>query len=308
MRHRGEVPAARPRRFPGVVFTPDELVRSDAPLWHLRDPALVTATRGVRRVGRPSTTRERAEVVARVLRHGQVFSHVTAAVLWGLPLPRPLEDRVALDVIGPTGKAVVRRRGCIGHLGVEVRETDIAAGVPVTGLADTWVDLGSVHARPLTVDDLVVAGDAALARGVSTDALRAALDRRGRVQGAGRLRQALDLVRPGVRSPMESRTRLVVVRAGFPHPRVNAAVHDRHGGWLLEGDLVWDAERVIVEYQGEVHGGIGARSADAHRRGLAEAEGWVVIEVFAADHTSATRRDLFLRRLHLALTRSIPAP
>lgn len=300
--HRGVVPVARPRRFPGVVFTPGELTRTDAPLWHLRDPALVTATRGVRRVGAPRSTRERAEVVARVLRHGQAFSHVTAAQLWGLPLPRALEDQVTLDVMGPSTKAVVRRKGCNGHLGVELREVDTLDGLPLTCPADTWVDLGSVRTGRLTVDDLVVAGDAVLARGTGAEHLRTTFDRWPRAQGVVAIRQALELVRPGVRSPMESRTRLLVVRAGFPEPRVNAAVRDQHGGWLLEGDLVWEAERVIVEYQGEVHGSQ-SRSADAHRRGLVEDEGWVLIEVYAADHTSEPRRDLFLRRLGAALRR-----
>lgn len=301
--HRGAVPVARPRRFPGVVFTPGELTRTDAPRWHLRDPALVTATRGVRRVGTPTTTRERAEVVARVLRHGQAFSHVTAAQLWGLPLPRALEDRVTLDVMGPSTKAVVRRKGCRGHLGVELREVRVLDGLPLTCLADTWIDLGSLGQVLLTVDDLVIAGDAVLARGVEAEHLRTTVDRWPRAPGVVAVRQALEIIRPGVRSPMESRTRLLVVRAGFPEPEINAAVRDRHGGWLLEGDLVWKAERVIVEYQGEVHGTIRSRSADAHRRGLVEDEGWVLIEVYAADHTSTTRRDLFLRRLGAALRR-----
>ena len=36
---------------------------------------------------------------------------------------------------------------------------------------------------------------------------------------------------------------LVFVDAGLAEPEVSAAVHVAGGGWLLEGDLVWRAER-----------------------------------------------------------------
>jgi hypothetical protein len=49
---------------------------------------------------------------------------------------------------------------------------------------------------------------------------------------------------------METRSRLMFVDAGFPAPRVNDIVRHRHGGWLLEGDLVWRDKRVVGEYQG----------------------------------------------------------
>ena len=72
-------------------------------------------------------------------------------------------------------------------------------------------------------------------------------------------------------------------RAGFPEPELNAVVRDAHGGWLLEGDLVWRKQRVIGEYQGSDHASIRRRSADSSRATGAEAEGYRVLEIYAED-------------------------
>jgi hypothetical protein len=95
---------------------------------------------------------------------------------------------------------------------------------------------------------------------------------------------------------METRSRLLVVRAGLPEPELNLAVHGP-GGWLLEGDLVWRRQRVIAEYQGGHHGGRRRRSLDEARRALAEDEAWAVVEIYAEDHHHAPRRRALLRRL-----------
>jgi hypothetical protein len=104
-----------------------------------------------------------------------------------------------------------------------------------------------------------------------------------------------------VRSPMESRSRLMFVDVGFPEPEVNGHVHSADGEWLAECDLLWRAKRVIGEYQGAVHSGIRARSRDSHRNGLLTDEGWLVLEIFAEDHGDPHRRALMLTRFARAL-------
>ena len=91
------------------------------------------------------------------------------------------------------------------------------------------------------------------------------------------------------------------VRAGFPEPEVNAAVLDAHGGWLLEGDLVWRRQRVIGEYQGSDHASIRRRSADASRASGAEAEDYRILEIFAEDVYRGARRRACLNRFARAL-------
>lgn len=281
----------------------------------LRDPGLVAVTRGSRSVREPSTLAERARAFLVAMQGELALSHVSAAQLWGLPLPRDLQEQHDLDVMCGVDAGPVRREGCIGHRGLARRTVVTREGVPVTSLVDTWVDLGEVVARGLTGDDLVVAGDV-VARQLSrpgdaergSGALRKCLDARVRPRGKVLLAEALAEISPRSASPMETRARLAFSRGGLPSPELNAAVHfdadvpgDEGGGWMLEGDFVWRRQRVVAEYQGEHHKSIAQRAVDVTRRHLAEDEGWTFVEVFAGDVFTRTKRIAMLRRLGRAL-------
>ena len=236
-----------------------------------------------------------------------------------------------LHVMRESAFGWVRRTGCRGHRGLESREIGIVHGLRVVGLADTWVDLGELPRGAIGVDDFVVVGDAVVARlacadegsqewwaqigaeeageplGEREDArgirlLRQALERRVRPRGARALRQSLDLVREGSRSPQETRWRLIMQRAGLPEPRLNQLVFV-DGGFVLEGDFVWPKDKVIGEYQGKDHASIARRSHDESRRALAEEDGWTLIEVYAEDVRPGPRQDACLRRFATALGR-----
>jgi hypothetical protein len=269
----------------------------------LRGRGLSAPTHSVRVLEQPTTLHERALVWAAALPADAAFSHLTAAGLLGIPLPTALEADPLLDVMRPSDSTPTRRRGCRGHRGLEVRRVVRHHGLRVTSPEDTWCDLGELVGHGLDVDDLVVAGDAVLGRCGADPArvLREVLDGRVRPRGSVALREALSLARPGVRSPRETRARLMFVRAGFPEPEVNAVVTDAAGGWLLEGDLVWREQRVVGEYQGEHHASRRRRSADAHRSGLARDEGWTVLELWAEDLDRAPRRRTTLLRFAAAL-------
>jgi hypothetical protein len=254
----------------------------------------------VRSTTEPTTTRERAALFMLALPRDCAFSHITAAQLWGLPLARTVEAQDELDVIRDTGRGRIERHGCIGHRGAERRAIVTRHGLRVTGIADTWVDLGEVMGRGLDITDLVVAGDE-VANRCPVAALAGALAGRVRPRSAHALSEVLALVRPGVRSPMETRARLMFTRARFPEPEVNAAIHARDGGWLAEGDLVWRRQKVVGEYQGKVHAGIRHRSKDSYRNGLVEDEGWRVLEIFAEDVFDGPRRVTLLGRFAGAL-------
>ncbi|HMM96845.1 hypothetical protein [Phycicoccus sp.] len=265
----------------------------------LRALGLHRPTHGVRTLTPPETLVDRARAWAQALPPDSAFSHVTAAVVLGLPLPASLEADSRLDVMRTSDRTPTRRAGCRGHRGLETRSVVEASGLRVVGAADTWCDLGEVLHRGLSVDDLVVAGDAVVGHGTgsaSAAVLRSTLDGRVRPRGRGQLLEAVGLVRPGVRSPRETRARLMFVRAGFPEPEVNGVVRDAAGGWLLEGDLVWQAERVVGEYQRAAHADRKRRSADAHRNGLAADEGWTVLELWSEDLDQGPRRRATLLR------------
>jgi len=274
----------------------------------LRRMGLEHPTRGAHVVDAPVTLADRAAAFAVGMPSARAYSHLTAARLLGLPLPSGLAaeaDTGPLHVMACTNDGQVRREGCLGHRGLEIRATAEVRGVRVVDPAHTWVDLGELRRGRLTVDDLVVLGDAVAARldaasgvpvrsgactSAGTRALHGALHGRVRPRGKVMLSTALDLVRPRVRSPMETRARLMFVRAGFPEPEVGGVITDGAGEFLAEGDLVWRAERVVAEYQGAHHAGIERRSSDTGRRHLLEGHGWRVRELFAADVLRAPRR------------------
>ena len=230
-------------RGPGP-YPPAAAPRLGVPTQRLRRGDPVRPTRGVRALTVPATLVERATAFQAGMPTDRAFSHLTAAVLWGLPLTATLEESAAADgaplhVVAPTADGCAVRRGVVGHRGLEVRGvgTPPGTGLRVVDLADTWCDLGELPRGTLTLHDLVVAGDAAVAlldaragRAVGVHALHAALARRNRPRGAVALRHALTLVRARVRSPMETRARLMFVDAGFPEPEVNAPLTDAAGG------------------------------------------------------------------------------
>ncbi|WP_392542768.1 hypothetical protein [Oryzobacter telluris] len=279
------------------------------PQWRLDE--LLRVTQSVRALEDPATVAARAAAFALALPDDVVFSHVTAAQLWRLPLPASLEAQRVLDVMRDTKRHPIERRGCRHHRGAEQRLAVMTRGVRMTSLADTWVDLGSLAGRGLTLDDIVVAGDVVLNRLTKVDddepdrpasaSLAEVLDRRVRVVGRSALCSAMDLCRRGSRSPMESRSRLMVVRAGLPEPELNAGIHDTDGAWLAEGDLVWRRRQVVAEYQGAVHADRRARALDAYRIGLLTDAGWTVVELFHEDVTQRHRSALVIRRLATAL-------
>jgi hypothetical protein len=288
------------------------------PRHRLRAPHLHAPTKSVRVPAAPATLQARAEAFRLALPDDVVFSHVTAAQLWGLSLPESVAGSGLLDVMRVTERTPVRRAGCRGHRGLEARRVMALRGLPVVELADTWVDLGGLARPGLTVDDLVVVGDEVATRligppdpgepanspaavAAAIGRLRDALGTRVRLRGRRSLAEALELVRAPVRSPMETRARLMFVRAGFPEPAVNVPVLGEDGQWLLEGDLVWEEEKVVGEYQGRDHGSIRQRSYDAERAALAGDDGWRVLEIFSADVYHPPRRASCLRRFARAL-------
>ncbi|MFE5670547.1 hypothetical protein ACFQ58_02960 [Agromyces sp. NPDC056523] len=205
-----------------------------------------------------------------------VFSHATAARLWGLPLPD--EHPLPLHVSAPAPLRQPRVAGVVGHrLGKDIRVGRIRA-LPVVAVADAWCQLATTLAH----DDLVAAGDRIIGwpRPLgSLDAIDAAIERFGSRRGAVRLREARADLRVGSASRRETRLRLQVVRAGFPEPELNARI-GLGGSRSTPGDLVFRDYRVLLEYDGEQHRDDEAQfHRDVERLNDLAAAGWIVIRV-----------------------------
>lgn len=195
----------------------------------------------------------RIEAYSRRMSPGQFFSHVTAAIIYGLPLPRDCERSPVLHVCTEDAG---KRHGSPFVVGHHVAPGSVGIahyrGLDVTSPVDTWCQLSAV----LGLDDLIRMGDALVRRQsplATLELLAAGVARYSGHRGARLLREAFRWVREGVDSPKETDLRLVIVRGGLPEPEVNGQILIDSGAATTHGDLVYRQYKVLVEYDGELH-------------------------------------------------------
>ena len=103
--------------------------------------------------------------------------------------------------------------------------------------------------------------------------------------GIRQVRQALRLADPSVRSPWETRLRMVyVLEAGLPAPLVNCSVYDRRGRLLGIADLLDEEAGLVVEYDGSGHRDQRRHNSDNEREEAFERAGLVVVRVDHYDY------------------------
>lgn len=250
--------------------------------------------RGIRGFGIAlSTDADRCRAYLPELREHAAFSHATAALIYGLPLPERLRDQP----IHVTSTAATRPRipGVVGHRERNVRRRQIG-DLPVVAPADVWCEL----ARSLTLPELVAVGDALISgirRGgrraeplCEIAELREAIDRRSPAAGTAKLREAFLYVRSGVDSPQETFLRMLVIGAGYEEPVVAPTAIGADGvivtvdGFMVHPDLGYPKWRIAFEYEGDHH----RTDQRQWRRDIArvralEAAGWTVLRVTASD-------------------------
>ena len=179
-----------------------------------------------------------------------VFCGITALAIHGVDLPARLSAE-QLHVNGPLDRARPVIPGVIGHRFSDVQSFEVD-GLRVVSVVQAWVQA----APRLTIDELVEVGDAIVRRKnplATIQDLVVAAAAAGRRPGANRLREAIRWVRPRTDAPPETRLRLLIIRAGFPEPEVNAPIRDASGHVLGHGDLVYSPWRIDIEHDGEYH-------------------------------------------------------
>jgi very-short-patch-repair endonuclease len=225
----------------------------------------------------------------------QFFCATTAADLHAMPLPAWCSDEdLHVGAIAPAREP--RIPGVAGHryaLGFE--DLTLARGMPVPSLAETFAQLGNT----LPVDDLVCVADHLLTTGAVEREDLMAVAGVARRRGALALREAVDAARPGSESRQETKTRLVLVRAGLPEPEVNWVLRTPSGRFVARLDLAYPQFRVCVEYDGRQHALGDQFERDADRWAEIEAEGWVLIRVLA--HHLREQQPEIVRRVARAL-------
>ena len=257
----------------------------------LRGRDLVVSSRAIRVPhGTEPTLTERCRPYAELL-PGVVVSHTTAARIHNLPLPARLETDAAVHLSRPPTEAAPRRRGVQGHrLALDASEVLPVAGIPVTSVARTWLDLAGL----LTLDELVVVGDHIVSEYrrsfgpprlaiVSLAELIAYVESKRWLPNLQPSRTALGLVRVGVDSPPESWLRLLLHHAGLPEFVPNFPITDRRGLPVVWTDLACARFRTCLEYDGGHHLTPEQQASD-HQRDLVTAEaGWIQVKIARDD-------------------------
>jgi hypothetical protein len=129
-----------------------------------------------------------------------------------------------------------------------------------------------------------VVGDHLARRWTSAEDLRGGLAAEVGQRHVRAARAAAALVRDGVDSPQETRARLVIMRHGFPEPVPAVPIRDEAGAVLARGDLGYEAEQVVIQYEGDVHRTEQRRwRQDRARDELARDLGWLVLLMLPDD-------------------------
>jgi very-short-patch-repair endonuclease len=172
-------------------------------------------------------------------------------------------------------------------------------GLPVTTPVRTAFDL----ARRGGLVDRVVAVDAlSNAHRFDPPQVLGLAERYRGARGTGGLAEVVDLADARSGSPMETRLRLLIVRAGLPRPEVQWPVQDqltRTAVWL---DLAYPEQRIGIEYDGGVHTRADTVLRDIGRHTALLDQGWRVYRYTKLDVRH--RPDRIIAQLRRALRES----
>lgn len=203
------------------------------------------------------------------------FSHLTAARMWGCPLPG---DPFA-EPLHVTARRTLRGRppGVVGHRPTSAMRTTRRGPFVVTDPASTWLALAATQ----PVAELVASGDY-LTHTPSTHRALVTLDElstrastfHGR--GARRARFALALINPAAESRAQSLLRLLLWKGGMPAPEINAEIRDAAGQLHLRGAMVFPQHAVLVDF--DEHPQL-SDTVHADRIAAMQRAGWLVITV-----------------------------
>ena len=226
-----------------------------------------------------SDLRTRLPAVLLTAPPGAVVSHLSAAALWRVEVPLVPADQPA-DLTVPAGSRARNRRDRRLHRSPLPPEDVVRRWqLPTTTPARTWRDLAAVLDAPA----LLAVTDQLLDVLCSSDDLSRALAARPAGRGAARARAVLGVADPQSGSPMESVLRWLLHEAGLPGPALRHRVVDDRGHLIGFGDLTWPDQRVLVEFDGEVHRERRVFVNDLRRQNRLVLEGWTVLRFTSAD-------------------------
>lgn len=196
---------------------------------------------------------------ATVMPAGSFFCGRTAAVYYGVPIDHPGDLEVA--VIAP--RRAPRAKGLKGRrVASHLATTRVIDGLVLTDPASTWAML----ARDVDERELVVIGDAMVRhprdkygtkhpnQALATPAeLQSAIATGPRPPSTESLRTAIERIRIGSSSPLETEYRLDAAAAGLPEPALDMEIFNPDGRLVGVSEFVYRDFRVEVEVEGDHH-------------------------------------------------------
>ncbi len=177
-----------------------------------------------------------------------VFCGVSAAALWGMPIPGDWPTDV--HIVSPRATGGRSRHGVVRHpIAHAVTETIDRFSLAVTDIAGTAVDM----ALALPFAQGVGCVDWALWRrndfGTTRDALRAALAGRNPRYRYRHAEAVVDFATGLSDSYGESLTRGVIFELGFPVPELQVKFTDEQGD--MQVDYFWRSDNIAGEFDGK---------------------------------------------------------
>ncbi|MCU0696147.1 MAG: endonuclease domain-containing protein [Myxococcaceae bacterium] len=242
--------------------------RLDAGAWER------VAPRVYRLAGTARTFEQRLKAIQLWSGAGAVFSHATAARLWGLSrfLASDTVHLTRSDKQRPPGDDVVLHRGRL-----EARDVGSTRGFRVTSVGRTILDVSATEAW----SDVRAAVDEAVRRQwISLDRLAVFVERARARRGVAPLRVLLDEYAGGqgpTESELEARVLDFLERHGLPRPRRQQRVII--GGRCRRLDFSWPERRLVVEADGYAwHADVASFERDRQRRSALTARGLRVLQ------------------------------
>ena len=263
-------------------FTVADARRAGVSPTSLRGRSWVRLQRGLYCWSGVASDRRRLLASLQSVVQGSVFGGRTAAWLLGIDV----DPTDPIELIVPRSSGVRSRRG------LYVRRVDLAAtdvlvvrGIRVTSPARMLSDL----CTRLTGADALAMVDAVIRLKLADQASLA--------RSPGCLGALAVLAEPA-ESPMETRLRWLLLKAGLPRPEVQRSLHDCDGQFLGRADLYYESAQLVIEYDGGNHRD---RLVDDNRRQNRLVESGFSLLRFTADDVYS-RPDTIVTQVRRALS------
>ncbi|HVE73655.1 MAG TPA: type IV toxin-antitoxin system AbiEi family antitoxin domain-containing protein [Mycobacteriales bacterium] len=240
--------------------------------WQVLLPGVLQTTTGT------PTHRQRRRAALLYAGPAAILAAETACAVHGL-MDRPADAPIV--VVVPHFLRVTAVRGVVVIRTTRTTWRCTVDGLPVSPPARAVTD--ACLAMPRLDDVRALVARAVQARAVTLEQLGRELDAAPR-RGSAHLRDALEEAVGGAASVPEARFLRALRRVpGCPPYELNVDVYDDNGAWLARPDVVFRAQRVIVEIDGaRFHLSPERWAADVARHTRLEAAGWTVLRYPAA--------------------------